>query len=85
MINVLTPQKLAIKIAICLAVLVAIMFLCTMVGTQEISLKKALAGPGEKPGENIDYEILIKVRLPRVILAVIVGAALAAKKKSDTE
>jgi iron complex transport system permease protein len=48
-----------------------------LVGTQKISLEKALAGPGDKAGENIDYEIFVGVRLPRVILAALVGAALA--------
>ncbi len=77
MAEILTAKKLAIKVSICLAVLVAVMALCAMVGTQKISLKKVFAGPGQEPGQNIDYEILVGVRLPRVILAALVGAALA--------
>jgi iron complex transport system permease protein len=77
MVETLTLKKLVIKITLCLAVLAAVMGACTMVGTQSISIKKVLEGPGQIPGQNIDYEIFIGVRLPRVILAVLVGAALA--------
>jgi len=77
MAEFLTPKKLAIKVSICLAVLAVVMCLCALVGTQKISLEKVFAGSGEMPGENIDYEIFVGVRLPRVILAALVGAALA--------
>jgi iron complex transport system permease protein len=77
MAEILTSRKLAIRVVICLAVLVVVMCLCAFVGTQEISLKRVFAGPGKVPGENIDYEIFVGVRLPRVILAALVGAALA--------
>ncbi len=73
----LTAKELAIKISICLAALVVVMGLCTLVGSQKVSLEKVLAGPGRSPGENIDYEILVGIRLPRVVLAALVGAALA--------
>lgn len=76
MAETLTSKKLAIKIIICLAVLVMIMGLCAKVGRPGISLAKVLAGRGQVPDRNIDYEIFI-VRLSRVILAVLVGAALA--------
>ncbi len=77
MADSLTPKKLLIKISVCLAILAVVMILCAFTGTQEISLAKVLRGPGQIPGENIDYEIIVGVRLPRVILAAIVGAALA--------
>lgn len=77
MTEILTPKKLAIKIIIWLTVLALMMCLCSLVGTQKVSLKKVFAGPGEAPGQNIDYEIFVCVRLPRVILAALVGAALA--------
>ena len=77
MAQVLTARSLAIRVLLCLIALVMVMGLCTLVGTQEVSLKKVLAGPGKLPGENIDYEILIGIRLPRVVLAALVGAALA--------
>jgi iron complex transport system permease protein len=76
MAEILTAKNLAIKIVLCLAVLIAVMGLCTSVGTQKISLAKALHGPGDIPGSNIDYEIFV-IRLRRVVLAAIVGAALA--------
>ncbi|UCF00087.1 MAG: iron ABC transporter permease [Planctomycetota bacterium] len=77
MAETLTPKSLAIKVCFCLAVLLVVMFSCSLVGTQKISLEKVLAGPGEKAGQNIDYEIFVGVRLPRVLLAALVGAALA--------
>lgn len=76
MAECLTAKKLAVTVTICLAVLAAIIGICTSVGTQEISLAKVLSGPGETPGANIDYEIFL-IRLQRVILAALVGAALA--------
>jgi iron complex transport system permease protein len=75
--EMLTSKKLVIRVVICMAVLVFVMGLCAVVGSQKISLKKVFAGPGEVPGENIDYEIFVGVRLPRVLLAALVGAALA--------
>ncbi len=77
MAEISAVKKLAVKVSICLVILAVTMFLCTLVGTQNISLEKVFAGPGKTAGENIDYEIFIGVRLPRVILAALVGAALA--------
>ncbi len=77
MTEILTIKKLAVKVCIGLVILLAVMCICTLSGTQKISLQKVLDGPGQKPGENIDYEIFVGYRLPRVFLAVLVGAALA--------
>ncbi len=83
MVKTLTAKKLAFSISICLAVLVVVMAACTLTGKirlpagpRKISLEKILEGPGQKPGDNIDYEIF-SIRLRRVFLAVLVGAALA--------
>jgi len=76
MAEILTPKNLAINVIICLAVLAAVMCLCTLVGTPRISLEKVFDGPGQEPGQNIHYEIFI-IRLRRVVLAGLVGAALA--------
>ncbi len=77
MAEILTPKNLTIKIILCLAVLITVMVLCAMVGTQDISLEKVFSGRSVTAGDNIDYEIFVGVRLPRVILAALVGAALA--------
>jgi iron complex transport system permease protein len=58
--------------------LVAVMLACALVGSETISLKSALAGVDKGGSPNPDYEILVHIRVPRVILAAIVGAALAA-------
>ena len=83
MAEFLTAKELAIKVSICLATLAVVMALCTLTGKirppegpRNISLEKVFAGPGQKAGDNIDYEIFI-YRLQRVILAALVGAALA--------
>jgi iron complex transport system permease protein len=77
MADMLTPKRLAIKIILCMVALVAVMFLCSLVGTQKVSLKAVFAGPGNGSGQNTDYEIFVRVRIPRIILAALVGAALA--------
>jgi iron complex transport system permease protein len=59
------------------AVLVAVMLSCSLIGSERISLKAALTGT-HSASPNPDYEILVHVRVPRVVLAAIVGAALAA-------
>lgn len=75
--SLLTPKVLLIRIAIAAALLALIMVLCSLVGTESISLRAALAGPGSVASPNPDHEILLRVRVPRIILAAIVGAALA--------
>ena len=72
--KLLTPTQLIIKVAICIAALVIVMFVCSLAGTQQISLSKVFEGPGQ----NVDYDIYIGVRIPRIILAALIGAALAA-------
>jgi iron complex transport system permease protein len=59
------------------AVLLCVMLLCSLIGSQHLSLTNVLKGPGSTVGANPDYEIFVQVRVPRVCLAVIVGAALA--------
>ncbi|MDO8302441.1 MAG: iron ABC transporter permease [Sedimentisphaerales bacterium] len=75
--KIITARALLIKIVIALVILVAVMAVCSMIGDKRLSLGKIFAGPGAFPGENTDYEIFFGVRLPRVILAAIIGAALA--------
>ena len=58
--------------------LVVVMLVCSLVGSEQISLKTAMAGIHGSGSPNPDYEILVHIRVPRVILAAIVGAALAA-------
>lgn len=75
--SLLSPRTLLTRTMAAVALLVAIMILCSLVGTQNVSLRAALAGPGSPTAPNPDYEILLHVRIPRIILAAIVGAALA--------
>jgi len=53
------------------------MAVCSFIGTEKVSLRAVLEGIGPQGTVNPDYEIFVKVRLPRIFLAAIVGAALA--------
>jgi iron complex transport system permease protein len=53
------------------------MLACSLIGPQAISLKAALSTPADSAAPNPDREIFLRVRLPRIILAALVGAALA--------
>jgi iron complex transport system permease protein len=73
----LTRSRLSLNIAMGMLILLCVMFVCSLVGSQSISLASVMKGPGSVFGENPDYGILTQIRVPRVCLAVIVGAALA--------
>lgn len=73
----LTPRNFILRTASALAVLAVVMFICSLVGTESISLKALFSGAGTQESVNPDYEIFVEVRLPRIILACLVGAALA--------
>lgn len=72
----LTPGRLAGLLAVAALITLGITGLCCLVGTETVSLKAVFAS--RAAGEvNPDYEIFVKIRLARAVLAVIVGAALA--------
>lgn len=73
----LTPKTLLFRTSLAAVLLVGIMLGCSLVGPQNISLKAAISGPQAGGTPSPDYEILVRVRLPRVLLAAMVGAALA--------
>jgi iron complex transport system permease protein len=77
MTNLLTARKLAIKVISALVLLILVMLMCSLAGTEHISLKSVFTGTSQQGMVNTDYEIFVHVRLPRIILAAIVGAALA--------
>jgi len=78
MSHLLTPQKLITRSTAALSVLLVIMLACSLVGTEKISLKRVFAGSGDVTAANPDHEIFLRIRVPRIVLAAIVGAALAA-------
>jgi iron complex transport system permease protein len=75
--ELLTPKKLVFRIIVAFLVLIVVMFACSMVGTESVCLKTIFNGAGTPESVNPDYEIFVRVRLPRIILACMVGAALA--------
>jgi iron complex transport system permease protein len=75
--ELLTREKLTWHVVAGILVLACVMLVCCLVGSQHVSLFKVIQGPGAGAGANPDYEIFTRIRVPRVCLAVIVGAALA--------
>jgi iron complex transport system permease protein len=75
--QLLTPKKLIARTAIALVVLAVVMLACSMIGSEEVSLKAVFSHSTVQATANPDYEIFVRVRLPRIILASLVGAALA--------
>jgi iron complex transport system permease protein len=53
------------------------MMICCLLGTEDVSLKAVFKDLGNVEATSPDHLIFMRVRLPRVILAAIVGAALA--------
>ena len=75
--GLLTPTQLVLRVSVALLLLLALGMVCSLVGTESVSWQRALTeGPGVEGG-NMDYDILMTIRLPRVLLAMIVGGALA--------
>jgi iron complex transport system permease protein len=75
--QLLTPKRLIVRTSLALFVLVAVVLACSAIGTERISFRSVLDGPGERATSNPDYEIFVEFRLPRILLACLVGAALA--------
>lgn len=75
----LTMGKLTLRALIALVGLVGMAFICSLCGSQTISLTEAMKGPLDSTTGlyNPDYEIYFHIRLPQIALAGIVGAALA--------
>ncbi len=73
----LTAKKLAATIVSAIVIMLIVMFACSLVGPRVISFKAVFSPAGPVEAINPDYEIFVHVRLPRIILACLVGAALA--------
>ena len=63
--------------AIGLVMLIAVIIICSMIGSQKISLTAVWSYIFGKTTDSTDYTILFQLRLPRCILAALVGASLA--------
>jgi iron complex transport system permease protein len=74
---ILTPRTLLIRTVAAAVLLVLVMLLCALVGPQAVSWKAVWSAPASSAAPNPDYEIFVRVRVPRIILAALVGAALA--------
>ena len=56
-------------------VLVLTVLVSSLLGSERVSLVRALTGPAE---DNVDALILLHIRLPRILLGLVVGGALSA-------
>lgn len=74
----LTPRILLLRTSLAAVLLAAVLLASAMIGPQPVCLKTALHGPQIHGVPNPHYEILVRVRIPRILLAAMVGAALAA-------
>ncbi|MHC5082878.1 MAG: FecCD family ABC transporter permease [Planctomycetota bacterium] len=72
----MTASKLILRLAVAFVILLVVMLGCLLVGSQTLSISEILRGP-DADVPNVDFEIFLYVRLPRIFLAAIVGAALA--------
>lgn len=76
----LTAKKLVRRITIAAAALLCVMIACSLIGSEQVSFKAVIDGIFSNNTEttiNPDYEIYVRVRLPRILLGAMVGAALA--------
>ena len=74
----LSPRTLLIRTSLAALTLCLTMFLCSLAGSEKISLQAVRQGAPQTGTPNPDYEIFVRIRMPRIVLAAIVGAALAA-------
>ncbi len=73
----LTPRLLLTRTVLAGVLLAVVMLFCSLIGPQPVSLKAVVGAPMHSAAPNADYEIFVRVRIPRIILAALVGAALA--------
>jgi len=78
MYKLLTARTLIFRIALALGVLAAVCSVCLFIGPEKISLTKVFDDFAKDSLAGADYQIFVRIRLPRIILAAVVGAALAA-------
>jgi iron complex transport system permease protein len=71
----LTPERLARVLILLAALLAATIVGSAVFGAVHIDVQKALFGPAQ---DNVDALILFRTRLPRALLAAVVGGGLAA-------
>ncbi|ARN57819.1 FecCD family ABC transporter permease [Sedimentisphaera salicampi] len=74
----LSKKKLLLRIIIFSALLAGLILLCSLIGSKNLSAANIIGGivSGET-SENVDWLILFEIRLPRCLLAAIVGASLS--------
>lgn len=70
-----SPKHFFYSCLLAIAILVLVMLCCSLIGSKALSVSNILKG--DEIEENTDFQIYFHIRLPRVLLAAFVGAALA--------
>jgi iron complex transport system permease protein len=73
----LTARRLTVRLAIATLLLGVVMAGAMGIGSERVSIREALHWRADSGQTSPDYQILVRVRLPRVVIAALVGAALA--------
>lgn len=77
-IKILTPAKVVILSAIMLAILAGVILISLSLGTAHVSFKSIIdALTGNMPADDPARLIIFRIRLPRIMLAGVVGFALS--------
>lgn len=77
MAEYLTIKNLFLKLLVCFVILLIVIAICVFIGHEMMPRLKGFFGIGSYTLSKVDYQILFQIRLTRIILAAIVGAALA--------
>lgn len=77
-VHVLTPRRVALVVVVLGAAAAVSVMAATLVGPVRVSPQAALAGWWAGEAEGVDYLIVFETRLPRVLLACVVGGSLGA-------
>lgn len=76
-VPILTPRQWLLRFLVGVLALTAAMAACLLMGSQKASIGAALQAWQDGKTDSTDYQILFQIRLPRIVLAAIIGAALA--------
>ncbi len=71
-------RRVLVVVAVLGSVALASMAVATVIGPVPVSLQAALAGLRHGDTANVDYLVVFETRLPRVLLAAVVGGSLGA-------
>ncbi len=75
--NRLTPRRLILEFGLALVMVLVLSAVCSLIGSESIHPARVIQGPMSGTQPNMDYEIFVRVRLPRIAAAGLIGSCLA--------